>query len=244
MIQISILIHFNLSRYSLQTLGLDPRGFIYTSAVHLYLRSIFTAGAAGSWFYGVVPLFITLLDYELREISPQCIIHISILIVYNLSRYSLQTSLGIRLHWGLDPRGFIYTSAVHLYLRSIFTAGVPGSWFYVLLRSSTLYIPLDYELREISLQCIIHISILIVYNLERSSLQTWDQTRAGLYILPPSIFTYGPFLRRGCPGSGFTCSCVLPLFISPWIMNSERFHFNVLYILVFYQYSISILIVF
>ena len=50
-----------------------------------------------------------------------------------------------------------YTSAVYLYLRSILTAGVHGSWFYV----------------------IVH------------------------------------------------------LFISPWIINSERFHFNVLYILVF-----------
>jgi len=40
-------------------LGLYPRGFIYTSAVHLYLRSILTAGAPRVRLFRV-PLFLTL----------------------------------------------------------------------------------------------------------------------------------------------------------------------------------------
>jgi hypothetical protein len=72
--------------------------------------------------------------------------------LYNLSRGSFWNLLGGIIFvgsifdWGLYPRGFIYTSAVHLYLRSIFTA----PRVLVLRRCSTLYLPLDYELREIS----------------------------------------------------------------------------------------------
>jgi hypothetical protein len=53
--------------------------------------------------------------------------------------------------------------------------------------------------------------------------------RVYIYIHRPSLPTvhfYG-----GVAGSWFYV--IVHLFISPWIINSERFHFNVLYILVF-----------
>ncbi len=49
----------------------------------------------------------------------------------------------------------------------------------------------------------------------RLGIKTWDYTRAGLYIHPPSIFTYGLFLRRGRPGSCLrTCSSLYTIWVS------------------------------
>jgi hypothetical protein len=90
---------------------------VYTSAVYLYLRSIFTAGAAGgSAFTVLLSLFISLWIMNSERFQVY-VLH------YNLSRDHPLDLIGIRLPWGLDPRGVIYTSAVHLYLRSILTAG-------------------------------------------------------------------------------------------------------------------------
>jgi hypothetical protein len=61
--------------------------------------------------------------------------------LYNLSRGSFWNLLGDYICW--EYICWEYTSAVHLYLRSIFTAP-PGFGFYCLV---TLFItPLDYEL--------------------------------------------------------------------------------------------------
>ena len=141
-------------------MGLYPRGFIYTSAVHLYLRSIFTAGVPGFVFFAFpcsLPLFITPLDSHLREI------------LYDTNKYSnsLQSLTILFLDLGINPRGFIYTSAVHLYLRSIFTAGVPGFGFYTFIVFSPSLSPLWIHISERFFM--IQISILIVYNLERYS---------------------------------------------------------------------------
>ncbi len=81
-----------------------------------------------------LPLFITPLDSHLREI------------LYDTNKYSnsLQSREILFLDLGLYPRGFIYTSAVHLYLRSIFTAPRVRV-FRVPLFSPTLYHPFGFS---------------------------------------------------------------------------------------------------
>jgi hypothetical protein len=190
-------------------LGLYPRGFIYTSAVHLYLRSIFTAGVPGFVFFAFpcsLPLFITPLDSHLREI------------LYDTNKYSnsLQSLTILFLDLGINPRGFIYTSAVYLYLRSIFTAGVPGFVFFAFPCSLPLFItPLDSHLRE----------ILYDTNKYSNSLQSreillldlgLDPARVYIYfrrLSLPTVHFYGP------PGSSFSRSIVLSLFITPLISH-------------------------
>ena len=51
----------------------------------------------------------------------------------------------------------------------------------------------------------------------------------GVYIRRPSLPTV--HFHGGVPGFGFYG--IVPLFITHWIMNSERFQLNVLHILVF-----------
>jgi hypothetical protein len=139
--------------YTISRVGLF-RPWLYTSAVYLYLRSIFTAGAAGgSAFTVLLSLFISLWIMNSERFQVY-VLH------YNLSRDHPLDLIGIRLPWGLDPRGVIYTSAVHLYLRSILTAGAVGVGFYGLV---TLFISLWIMNSE---RFWYHISILIVYNLD------------------------------------------------------------------------------
>ena len=134
------------------------RPWLYTSAVYLYLRSIFTAGAAGgSAFTVLLSLFISLWIMNSERFQVY-VLH------YNLSRDHPLDLIGIRLPWGLDPRGVIYTSAVHLYLRSILTAGAAG--FHILRNLAffhslfTLWILISERFG------IIQISILITHNLD------------------------------------------------------------------------------
>ena len=80
---------------------------VYTSALHSYLRSILTAEMPRSFFIA--------LNYELREIC----LGIMVLVFEYIS---LTQRLGKRAQ-----RAFI-TSALHSYLRSILTAGMPRSF--------------------------------------------------------------------------------------------------------------------
>ncbi len=130
--------------------------------VYIYIRrpslpTVHFYGPPGSGFTALLHSLLSPLDYELREI------------LYDTNKYSnsIQSLTILFLDLGLYPRGFIYTSAVHLYLRSIFTAGVHGFGFYTFIVFSPSLSPLWIHISERF--CMIQISILIVYNLERYS---------------------------------------------------------------------------
>ena len=74
-----------------------------------------------------------------------------------------------------------------------------GARVLVLRHCSPLYLPLDYELREILYHTNKYSNILQSLTILFLDLGI---IRLGI-IHPPSIFTYGPFLRRGLPGSWF-----------------------------------------
>ncbi len=137
MIQISILIVYNLERYSSQ-IGDYTRAGLYTSAVHLYLRSIFTAGVPGFGFgfYCLVTLFIIPLW-----------IHISERLYYQYSN-SIQSLTILFIDLGLDPRGFIYFR--RLSLPTVHFYGPPGSAFSRSFVPPSLYHPFGFtSLRDL-----------------------------------------------------------------------------------------------
>ena len=78
----------------------------------------------------------------------------------------------------------VYNFPLHSYLRSILTAEMPRSFF----------IALNYELREICL------GIMVLVFEYISLTQRLGKRAQRACITSPSILTYGPFLRRGCPG--------------------------------------------